>query len=78
MKKDLFGLVRSAVLAGLLSFLVAVGSGCARVKPWEREHLARPTMTFEGDVSFEQLLFEAREGSAGGYGNAGGGCGCKR
>jgi len=54
-------------------------AACARVKPYQREILAKPAMTFASDP-YEGLLdlhmLEAREGSAGGYGSAGGGCGC--
>ena len=50
-----------------------------RVKPYERELLAKPTMTFQPDPHEDVLdnhMLEAREGAAGGYGSAGGGCGC--
>ena len=53
--------------------------GCVRVKPYERELLAKPTMTFQPDPHEDVLdnhMLEAREGAAGGYGSAGGGCGC--
>jgi len=62
----------------LVAFTLALGA-CARVKPYQREILARPTMTFAPDP-YEDLLdlhmLEAREGATGGYGSAGGGCGC--
>ena len=56
-----------------------VATGCARVKPYERELLTKPTMTFQPDPHKDVLdnhMLEAREGAAGGYGSAGGGCGC--
>jgi uncharacterized protein DUF4266 len=62
-----------------LIFLVALAGGCVRVKPYERELLAKPTMTFQPDPHEDVLdnhMLEAREGAAGGYGSAGGGCGC--
>lgn len=62
-----------------LIFLVTLASGCVRVKPYERELLAKPTMTFQPDPHEDVLdnhMLEAREGAAGGYGSAGGGCGC--
>ena len=62
-----------------LIFLLALASGCVRVKPYERELLAKPTMTFQPDPHEDVLdnhMLEAREGAAGGYGSAGGGCGC--
>ncbi|MCU1282532.1 MAG: hypothetical protein JWM53_6078 [bacterium] len=60
-------------------FLLAAVGGCVRVKPYERELLAKPTMTFQPDPHEDVLdnhMLEAREGAAGGYGSAGGGCGC--
>ena len=58
---------------------VAGVSGCAPVKPYERELLAKPIMTFQPDPYEDVLdlhMLEAREGAVGGYGSAGGGCGC--
>jgi hypothetical protein len=54
-------------------------SGCATVKPWEREYLAKKIMVFPEDADEDTLdlhMYEAREGASGGYGSAGGGCGC--
>jgi hypothetical protein len=68
---------RLLVLVALPSLLAA--TGCVRVKPYERELLAKPTMTFQPDPHEDVLdlhMLEAREGAAGGYGSAGGGCGC--
>jgi hypothetical protein len=62
-----------------LIFLLALAGGCVRVKPYERELLAKPTMTFQPDPHEDVLdnhMLEAREGASGGYGSAGGGCGC--
>jgi hypothetical protein len=58
---------------------VALLSGCASVKAYQREHLADPIMSFREDVkeeSRELHWIEAREGSTGGAGSAGGGCAC--
>lgn len=66
----------------LLPFAFAAASalsGCAPVKPYERELLAKPIMTFQPDPYEDVLdlhMLEAREGAVGGYGSAGGGCGC--
>lgn len=60
-----------AVAQGLL--------GCAAVAPWERALLAKKKMTMDPDAlaaQLEQHVFQYREGSAGGYGSVGGGCGC--
>ena len=63
----------------LLVLALACAAGCVRVKPYERELLAKPTMTFQPDPHEDVLdlhMLEAREGAVGGYGSAGGGCGC--
>ena len=62
-----------AVLAALMS------SGCATVRPYEREHLTDRIMSFQADAKADARLtksFDAREGSTGGNGGAGGGCAC--
>jgi len=53
--------------------------GCVTVQPWERGIHAGPCMAVVPDpeeAKLEQHLFAYREGSAGGYGDTGGGCGC--
>ena len=62
----------------LLALGVASLGGCAVVKPYQRERLAHPAMSFgdaPGDGDDAHML-ESREGSAGGHGAVGGGCGC--
>ncbi len=52
---------------------------CARVKPYQREHLARRAMVRDrepGESRFDQHARGSREGADGGTGEAGGGCGC--
>ena len=54
-------------------------AGCVTVKPQQRAVLADPIMQFEGDPQASAQLRHAidnREGSYGGGGVAGGGCGC--
>lgn len=63
----------------LLSLVLAlVASGCAAVKPWQRELLAQPGMNLASspDVKAEQHMLESREAAIGGFGGGGGGCGC--
>jgi hypothetical protein len=63
----------------LLAVVIGLGAGCATVKPWQREDLARPSMTNDqaaGEQRFHQHARGAREGADGGTGEAGGGCGC--
>ncbi|MFK8002920.1 MAG: DUF4266 domain-containing protein [Polyangiales bacterium] len=53
--------------------------GCATTKPWEREHLARPSMSPDGEPGHDSLrehYLGTREGAVGGFGGGGGGCGC--
>ena len=54
-------------------------AGCVQVKPYQRGRLAKPKMQLQRDAQaneMEQHIYESREGSAGGYGGTGGGCGC--
>jgi hypothetical protein len=57
-------------------------SGCSVepwVKPYERDHLADPIMSFDRDPvssSYTGHVYEAREGARGATGGSGGGCGC--
>jgi hypothetical protein len=52
---------------------------CSRVKPYQRENHARRSMQTTPDKMEEKLdghVEEYREGSTGGGGVSGGGCGC--
>ena len=67
----------------LTSLLIIVAAfeimGCSTVQPWERGILARPEMAWEHDSLRGQLaehVYFSKEGSSGGYGAGGGGCGC--
>ncbi|MFO0637726.1 MAG: DUF4266 domain-containing protein [Polyangiaceae bacterium] len=61
-----------------LVFVAVLASGCVTVKPQERAVLADPSMQFESDPQAAQVrhAIENREGSYGGAGVTGGGCGC--
>lgn len=65
------------ILIGAFLALAAL-SGCSTVKPYQRELLAQPSMQVDAplDRVVEQHMLESREASAGGFGGAGGGCGC--
>lgn len=74
--------MRSAALVFLLLGVVVL-DGCAGVEPWvkpyEREHLADPIMSWDRDPissSYMNHVYEVREGARGATGEAGGGCGC--
>jgi hypothetical protein len=57
-----------------LSFALA---GCAHVPPWDRRHLAHPTMTAEPlEPGLDGHVRAVSEGASGGLVGAGGGCGC--
>ena len=62
--------------------LALLAGGCASLdppKPWEKQYLARPDMQFDADkldAKNIQHIYFSKEGSAGGYGVGGGGCGC--
>jgi hypothetical protein len=69
----------SRVLAA--AALAAALAGCGRyaVRASEKEHLADRTMRFDGDAqeaAADEHVLSNREGSAGGRGTSGGGCGC--
>ena len=58
-------------------------SGCSGVEPWvkpyERDRLADPIMSFDRNPvsgSYIDHVHEAREGASGASGSSGGGCGC--
>jgi hypothetical protein len=53
--------------------------GCANVQPWEREVLARDDMQLDAhalDSAFDDHIYFSKEGTSGGRGFGGGGCGC--
>lgn len=73
---------RSLSLSVIVAAAAVAGSGCSVepwVKPYERDHLADPIMSFDRDPvssSYTGHVFEAREGARGATGGGGGGCGC--
>jgi uncharacterized protein (TIGR03382 family) len=73
----LLALRRRNRMATLL--LLASLSGCVHVRARQRATLAHRNMRFAPDPAEDELdlhMQEAREGSSGGYGSSGGGCGC--
>lgn len=63
-----------------LALVVMLGStGCVAVKPWERGKLSTRVMATNpdpGELKTDGHVQEYREGSIGGAGVSGGGCGC--
>jgi hypothetical protein len=69
--------LRAAMIAGAAFFLMH--ANCSPILQWQRQFLGDPIMNFDKDPQDSNLkdhLYPRREGSGGGYGVAGGGCGC--
>ena len=66
----------------LVAAIAVALSACASFEPpraWEKGYLAKPEMQFDVDkldAKNVQHVYFSKEGSAGGYGVGGGGCGC--
>lgn len=70
--------VRRIPLA-LLAILATPLGACTTVEPWERDVLARPEMSLDGnalDAGIDDHIYFSKEASSGGRGFGGGGCGC--
>jgi hypothetical protein len=67
----------------LLAACALLTAACSNIQPWvkpyERDRLADPIMAWDRDAissAYLDHIREAREGSRGASGSAGGGCGC--
>lgn len=71
-------MTRALLALSLASLLATALSGCATVRPWERERLAHPYMQVEPALGDAWRMHELpiREGALSGEGHVGGGCGC--
>lgn len=72
-------LARAAALGALLLALTGCGNIEPWVKPYERQALADPIMSFNANPvssSYIDHVHDAREGARGATGGGGGGCGC--
>ena len=71
-------LLRTTIALATATMLAAC-AGHAPPQAWEKGYLAQPAMQFDADrldaKNLQHILF-SKEGSAGGYGVGGGGCGC--
>ena len=70
---------RATIAVMLLAGLAGCGGIEPWVKPYERDRLADPIMSFDRNPvssSYMHHVYEAREGARGATGSAGGGCGC--
>ena len=64
---------------GVLLLMTLACVGCAEVRPWERDVLARQDMAWSPDPLAAELanhIHFSKEGSLIGGGGGGGGCGC--
>ena len=71
--------MKTTALFLILPFAAMVVSGCANVKPWQRENLADYTMRGDRDplgTAQQEHIWFSREEASGGRGVGGGGCGC--
>jgi hypothetical protein len=64
-----------------LTLLALSTSGCQSlgVESWQREILAQPAMQFQArdlELTSDDHFYFSKEGTSGGRGFAGGGCGC--
>jgi hypothetical protein len=62
---------------GTFALLALTQAACVKVAPYERGHLAHPTMSAE-DLSsaMDEHVRQISEGAKGGVSGGGGGCGC--
>jgi hypothetical protein len=74
--------VRSIRSLSLIAAMLILGA-CSNLQPWvkpyERDRLADPIMSWDRDAisaAYLDHVHESREGARGGTGAAGGGCGC--
>lgn len=76
--------LRRALGTALILALLGLTSGCAAmsalsVKPWDRDLLSQKKMSFNpsrAETATDDHIYFSKEGSTGGGGVAGGGCGC--
>jgi hypothetical protein len=74
---------RRPAIALLLAAAALTLAACSPIQPWvkpyEREHLADPIMSFNPNpisTMYIEHVYETREGARGATGTVGGGCGC--
>ncbi len=67
------------VLAIVITCSTLFISGCADVKPWDRDLLAQKKMQLVPapvDNALDEHVYFSKEAASGGQGVGGGGCGC--
>ena len=75
-------MILKKIALGTIMASMLIMSGCGIqpwVKPYERQNIADPIMSFSRDPVSDAYLshvHDAREGAKGASGGSGGGCGC--
>lgn len=70
--------MKNIIILLVFTFTVSACSNMG-VKPWQRGHLAKQKMQLDPyplDASLDEHIYFSKEGSNGGSGVGGGGCGC--
>lgn len=68
-----------AIITMLMLTLLLPACSLSPIQPWERDLLAKPSMALvpdEMDNALDKHIYFSKEGSLGGQGVGGGGCGC--
>jgi len=73
--------MKASLRLALIAVLLLEGACSIQpwVKPYERDRLADPIMSWDRDATSAEYIghvYDSREGSRGATGTAGGGCGC--
>ena len=71
--------MKTRLTVAFIILIALSASGCTTVKPWERGTLSKKEMSWSPDplaATLSEHIYFAKEAAAGGYGSAGGGCGC--
>lgn len=75
-------ITRRSVGLSLIGAALMLG-GCTNIQPWvkpyQRDHLADPIMSWDRDSisgAYLDHIYQSREDARGATGTAGGGCGC--
>ncbi len=66
-------------ISGILLFMILNGCSSLGVQPWDRDLLAKDEMSLNAGatrLALDDHIYFSKEGSSGGRGFSGGGCGC--
>ena len=71
--------MRTHIWRWLAALALLLAAGCATVQPWDRDLLAQKSMSLNPSPMLQAIddhIYFSKEGSMGGIGVGGGGCGC--